>query len=236
MLLGLMSDPATRTPALLALLLLVPIPSIGSATALWIAPGPLGQAVYFICKLWILVLPVVWRLRVERGRLSLSPARHGGFVFGAGSGLVLGAAIIASYAGLAAPSVDPDSLRSVATASGFDRPGIYLALAAYFTFVNALLEEYVWRWFVFTRCERLLPRGAAVVVAAAGFTAHHVIVLRSFLPWGLAVWGACGVFAGGVVWNWCYLRYRSIWPGYVSHVLVDAAILSVGWKLLFAAG
>ena len=49
------------------------------------------------------------------------------------------------------------------------------------------------------------------------------------------MWGTCGVFVGGAVWNWCYLRYRSIWPGYVSHAIVDAALLAIGWKLLFDA-
>ena len=152
-----------------------------------------------------------------------------------GSGLIIGAGIIAAYRYLVAPNVNPGDLRALGAANGFDHAALYLAFAAYFTLINALLEEYVWRWFVFTRCETLLPRGAAVAVAAACFTLHHVIVLRSFLPWGLTALGACGVFVGGAVWSWCYLRYRSIWPGYVSHAIVDAAILAIGWKLLFDA-
>lgn len=233
MLAGLMADIAARKSALLALLLFVPIPSLGSVMGLWIAPGPFGKTVYFLCKLWILILPAIWLVKVEKGRLSLSPPRHGGFGFAVGSGLFIGAGIIAAYGYLAASHINPSHLRALAAANGFDRVEIYLAFAAYFTFINAPLEEYVWRWFVFTRCETLLPRRAAVAVAAACFTLHHIIVLRSFLPWSLTVLGACGVFIGGAVWSWCYLRYRSIWPGYVSHAIVDAAILAVGWKLLF---
>jgi membrane protease YdiL (CAAX protease family) len=192
-----MSTVSTRKRAVIALLLLVPVPSLGAVMGLWVAPGPLGKAVYFICKLWILALPGAWLLLVENGRPSLSPARKGGFGFAVGSGLLIGAFILAAYYFFAAPGIDPRHLRELAAANGFDRAPIYVAFAAYFTFVNAVLEEYVWRWFVFT--------------------------------------GAAGVFAGGAVWSWCYLRYRSIWPGYVSHAIVDAAILAIGWDLLFSS-
>jgi uncharacterized protein len=42
-----------------------------------------------------------------------------------------------------------------------------------------------------------------------------------------------GVFAGGVIWSALYLRYRSIWPGYLSHALADLAIFAIGASLLF---
>ena len=35
------------------------------------------------------------------------------------------------------------------------------------------------------------------------------------------------------VWSVCYLRYRSIWPGWVSHVAADVAGLAIGWRVLF---
>ena len=38
----------------------------------------LGQALFMGAKLWILLFPLVWRWRVERQPLSLSPARQGG--------------------------------------------------------------------------------------------------------------------------------------------------------------
>jgi hypothetical protein len=47
------------------------------------------------------------------------------------------------------------------------------------------------------------------------------------------VLGSCGVFLGGAAWSWLYLRYRSIWPGYVSHAIADAAIFIIGYRLIF---
>jgi hypothetical protein len=32
-----------------------------------------------------------------------------------------------------------------------------------------------------------MPAGPAVVLAAVVFTAHHIIVLRAFVPWGLTL-------------------------------------------------
>ncbi len=48
--------------------------------------------------------------------------------------------------------------------------------------------------------------------------------------------GSTGCFLGGVIWSGLYLRYRSIWPGYLSHVLADVAIYIIGWHLIFRAG
>ena len=38
---------------------------------------------------------------------------------------------------------------------------------------------------------------------------------------------------GGMAWSWCYVRFGSIWPAYVSHAIVDVAVFAVGWDLLF---
>ena len=115
-------------------------------------------------------------------------------------------------------------------------PAMYLAFAAYLTLVNSLLEEYVWRWFVQSRCALLMRPTAAIGSAALFFTLHHVIALRAYLGWGATLAASLGVFVGGALWGWMYQRYRSVWPGFISHALVDAAIFTVGWSLLFADG
>jgi uncharacterized protein len=100
---------------------------------------------------------------------------------------------------------------------------------------NAVLEEYVWRWFVFRKCEALVRISwLAVLLSAALFTVHHVLALAAQFDWMITLAASAGVFLGGAVWSWCYLRYRSIWPGFVSHVIVDIAIFAIGWRLLFA--
>jgi hypothetical protein len=74
----------------------------------------------------------------------------------------------------------------------------------------------------------------AVFASAAIFTAHHVIAVSQYLDPLHTILASAGVFAGGLVWSWLYLRYRSIWPCWISHVLADIAVFGIGWYLLFS--
>jgi membrane protease YdiL (CAAX protease family) len=240
-----MSDPpipevAAKRAALLALLLLVPVPSLSVAMAMIIAPGPVGQAVYGAGKIWILALPLVWRLLIDGDRPSLSPLRPGerlrGVAVGVGSGLVIAVVVFATHRLLGPRLIDPEMVRSAAVRNGIGEPSAYLGLALYLTLVNSLLEEYVWRWFVFRRCEVLVGSGPAVVASALLFTVHHVIGLRAQMDWGAALLASSGVLLGALIWSWCYRRFQSVWPGFLSHVVADAGIFWVGWSLIFGGG
>jgi len=222
-----------RQKSFLALALLVPAPSIGAAVVMGIAPGPLGQAVYALLKVWLLLLPLYWMRRVERAGFGLSPARRGGFLFGLLSGALMGAAILVAYALVGSGWIDVEHFRERAFQNGLSTSMRFVAFALFGALLNSLLEEYVWRWFVFRRCEDLLPRAAAVAASALFFTAHHVIALRLQFGWAVTLLASLGIFINGAVWSFTYLRYRSIWPGYLSHVVVDLVILGLGWKLLF---
>jgi membrane protease YdiL (CAAX protease family) len=96
------------------------------------------------------------------------------------------------------------------------------------------MEEYVYRWFILRQCETLMGANAAVCTSAAIFTAHHVIAVSQYLDPVLAMLASAGVFGGGLVWSWLYLRYRSVWPCWVSHVFADIAVFGIGWWLLFS--
>lgn len=228
---------ASKRNAALALLLLLPMPSLGSFAFLMFPPTlgtPVGKAIYIIGKVWILALPLLWWWKLERKPLSWSPLRKGGVLPAAGLGLLLGAGICVIWQVWGHLLIDIPFTQERMRASGTAEPLAYLVLACYLTFVNSLLEEYVWRWFVFLKFEDLLGTRVAVVLAALGFTLHHIIVLKANFSWLVTVLGSLGVFSGGLIWSWCYGRYRSVWPGYVSHLIVDAAIFWVGWQIASA--
>lgn len=217
-----------------ALALLLPAPTLGVLVSIVWWPGTGGQAFYFAMKLWLLALPAAWRLAVERKPVSLSPPRQGGFGVGIGLGLLISAIIIGGYYALGRGLVDPDMLQAAVAGNGLDQPARYFALAAYLTLANALMEEYVWRWFVYEKFRDVgAPAAVAVVLAAAGFTLHHVVALKAQFGWGITLLGSLGVFIGGLTWSGLYARYRSVWPAYVSHAIVDIAVFYVGWLMIF---
>jgi len=216
-----------------ALLLLAPVPSLGTAAAMIWMPGPVGQTVFMTAKIWLLALPFYWHLAIDRCKPALSPVRPGGLGTGVLTGIAAGALI-----GLAAWffgifDMDMSSLAGEIDEMGLDTPRAYLLGAVGWTFANSLMEEIVYRWFVFTRAERLTGKASAVLISAAVFTAHHVVALSTYLPWGLTALASLGVFLGGVLWAALYCRFRSIWPCWISHIIADVAIFAVGWEVLF---
>lgn len=226
-------DDRNRRRALIALLLLAPVPSIGIWAAMVAAPGPVGKAVFFAAKLWLLIFPAAWYLLVEKGKSSWSPLRRGGMAAGVVSGLILAAAIVLGAWLANVQHMDLAPLHAAVREMNLASPAAYLAGAAAWTLVNSLVEEYVYRWFVLRQCEVLLPPAAAVIASAAIFTTHHVIALNQYLEPGFTALASAGVFVGGIVWSTLYHRYRSIWPGWISHVLADVAVFGLGWWLLF---
>ena len=201
---------------------------------LWWPELPIGKVIFFSAKIWIVLLPLFWRFRVDREPLSWSPARHGGFGLATATGLMISLVIFCAYAvttrlGL----LDTALVAERAAKTGLNQLGLYVGGALYWITVNSLMEEFVWRWFVFRKCEALMGGRIAVAAGALAFTAHHVIALAAQFHWQITVLGSIGVFIGGVVWNLLYQRYRSIWPGYVSHAIADVAIFVIGYRLIF---
>jgi membrane protease YdiL (CAAX protease family) len=218
----------------LALLLLVPAPSLGVLAGLLLFPGtPLGMALFTLSKLWLFGLPLVWTRWVDRKPFGLSPAREGGIGTGLWSGLLIAAGIAGVWILFGDRLVDRDALGSGIRATGLRTPVKFLVGSLYFCLVNAALEEYAWRWFCLERCRALFPTPVAVVLASLFFTLHHFLALRILSSTGTALVASAGVFAGGTLWGWMAVRYRSVRPGFVSHAFADGAIFAIGAAVAF---
>jgi membrane protease YdiL (CAAX protease family) len=116
---------------------------------------------------------------------------------------------------------------------GLTSVGKYAAFAVFVSLAHSLLEEYYWRWFVFGGLRKLMPWKTAMVVSSVGFMSHHVIILATYFGWGTLATPAfsLGVAAGGIVWAWIYHRSNSLWAVWLSHLIVDVAIMVVGYDL-----
>lgn len=71
------------------------------------------------------------------------------------------------------------------------------------------------------------------MASALCFTLHHIIAMGGQFDWRITAIASFGVFVGGLIWSWMYLRYRSVWPGYLSHAIVDVAVFAIGYVLIF---
>ncbi|MGE3806696.1 MAG: lysostaphin resistance A-like protein [Gemmataceae bacterium] len=117
-------------------------------------------------------------------------------------------------------------------------PARFLMLAAFLSVLHSFLEEYYWRWFVFDRLRDLLPGWLAIVISSLAFMSHHVIVLDAYLPgsfWQATVPFSLCIAVGGAFWAWLFARSGSLLGPWLGHLLVDAAIMAVGYQMLFAA-
>ncbi len=220
--------------ALLGLLLLVPVPSVGVLAGVVLTPGSvLGRVVFLSGKVWLVGLPLFWYLVLEKGKVSWSRPARGGLGVGAVLGVLIGLAIGAVYWAAGEALIERAAVQQMAQRVGLANRYVYVAGAVYWVVVNAVLEEYVWRWFVVKECRALIGAWGAVVVSAVCFTVHHAIAMQVYFSWEVVALASAGICVGGMVWSWCYVRYGSIWPGYVSHAIVDVAVFAVGYDLIF---
>lgn len=228
-------SPADRTQAWVALLLLVPIPSLGTlAGMVWWPESGVGQILFGISKIWIVLLPLIWRKFVEKRPLSLSAAKDGGWAPALITGLAIAALVWGFFIWVRQLGwVDEQMVRESAERTGLAQRGVFIAASLYWITINSLLEEYVWRWFVFRQFEKLMGGKLAVVAAAFGFTLHHIFAVAAQFDWRITLLASSGCFVGGLIWSWLYLKYRSVWPCWLSHAIVDVPIFIAGWVIIF---
>ena len=213
---------------------------VSPAVGMDAAPNPMLQALYGAGKVAQFVLPLVWLALVDRSRLRFARTGSSGIGVSIAFGLAVAASILVLYygvlAGSSALSDTPARIRSKLNDFGTNTPLSFWALALVLSLVHSALEEYYWRWFVFGRLRHWLPVGAAVVLSGIAFMGHHVLVLHVYFPgrfWSIVAPFSLGIAFGGMAWAAIYQATGSLVGPWLSHVLVDLAIMTVGYQLVF---
>ena len=222
-----------RTIAILGLFLVSIAPSVSVITGFAFKAGALAVIVFIVTKIWIFGLPAFWHIYIEKQKFSWSPVKKGGwgmaFILGIGMMLVVWLA----YFILGEKMLQPDALKAILDPVGLTVPWKFAAAIVFWVFINSVLEEYVFRWFITSRIEQFVGgKWRSSLLSSAVFTLHHSIALIFFLdPLG-AVIASLGVFIGGTVFSWLYLEYRSIWIVWITHACADIAIFAIAWKIV----
>jgi membrane protease YdiL (CAAX protease family) len=223
-------------PTVMAWLYFVEL-SGGSASA---DAGPIVRAVYAAGKVIQFGLPFAWLGCVDRSALRWSGLTVRGLGAGAIFGLAVAALAAIVYLGFLAGSpalaAAAEAIRAKLGEFGVATPTRFWMLAIFLSVVNSLLEEVYWRWFVFGRLRRYVSVATAIVVSSLAFMAHHVIVLSVYFPGRFltaVVPFSLAIAFGGAVWAWMYYRTDSLLGPWLSHVLVDLAVMAIGYDLAF---
>jgi membrane protease YdiL (CAAX protease family) len=201
--------------------------------------NPAFVATFAAGKLVQFLFPALFVAWFERDRLRLARPTTRGLALGTGFAALVACLLFVLYFGwlAASPLLADAPARIFGKLREFGRatPAGFVQVALFICVVHSLFEEYYWRWFVFDGLKRYLPLGAAVAVSALGFTLHHVVILGVFFPgqfWSLAVPLSLCVGIGGAFWAFLYHRSGSLYASWLSHALVDAAIMVVGFAML----
>lgn len=220
--------------AILALLLIAPIFAIGTTLSLIIAPGPIGTLGFAVAYLFFIALPTLWTIKIDQDFIKLPKITSQGWSIGFILGGLMAAIILAAYFLIGQHWVNLTTIRTAIQPTGGTNPITFWLGVFYFTFINAFIEEAIWRGFIYRKCVTALPGANAIPLSALLFTIHHTIGIAAITQdWRITIAGSIGVFAAGVIWSTCYQQTRSLWPCYISHVLADIAIAIVNWHLLF---
>jgi membrane protease YdiL (CAAX protease family) len=198
------------------------------------------QILYGAGKVFQFSIPILFWLDSDPSQLRLASARRRGVAVGIAFGLLVAAGIFAIYFGYLKnqplTAALAEQVWKKVAGFGLASPSRFLIFAFFLSLIHAGLEEYYWRAFLFAGWRKLTSLPWAIVISSFGFMAHHVVVLNEYFPgrfWTTTMPFSLAVACGGAVWAWMYDRYNSIHPTWASHALVDAAIMLVGWQLLF---
>jgi membrane protease YdiL (CAAX protease family) len=223
----------------LALVLILPAPLIGVSSSFYLPPIrdfftheiEIGKVIWAFAKLWILAFPVVWLLFVDKGKASWSPTNLKGIISGLAWSIPVATIILATYWLAKGSLIDPEAKATIGD-MGISSPAKFLIFASVMSLGNSLMEEYVWRWFVFSKFKILFGIWPAIILSAFFFTVHHIVIVWNLGSLWLVFLSSMGLFCGGVIWAWLYNKYNSIWPGWICHVAADTAIMWIVWLTL----
>ena len=227
--------------ALLVVAALLPTFAASLYFVVW-AHTPWMRVLYAAAKVVQGALPLIgwWLLRMERR--PAWAARPGAALAGLISGGVIGGAVLLAFAGPlpAWLPLDDAALRIHRLLGDFGAatPLRFLLLALGLSVAHSLFEEYYWRWFLFGQLQLRMPLPAALALAGLAFASHHWIVVDSFLGGEHRLTTTVltlMVAVGGVWWGWLFHRQRSLLAPWLSHLLVDGALMAVGWQLVKSA-
>ena len=176
-----------------------------------------------------LQLPLGWKYFAKH--LDLQNQKIRKYFVGMIVGVIMGSTIIASFEFLP-PEIQKETFarisQKIQTLHIQEHFWIY---ALILSFAHSLVEEFYWRFFLFTAFKKHLPRYRHFLVAFA-FSLHHFVVTIFYFDLKLGLILGLGVFAAGYIWTQLYEKENSLGAVWISHIIADIALMSFGFRAL----
>jgi hypothetical protein len=223
-----MGDAKRR--ALIAILLVAPIQTATLLISHFSNAGWVGQTTFITSKIWLLTIPLWWHLKVDGKKRSWSIPHHGGWKVASLLGIGMAGVILGAWFLIGTWAVDAEAIRVQWGVFGLTDWRILLAACFYWIFLNSVLEEIVFRWFITTRVETLVGseiKWRTMAITAAIFTLHHTVALLFSVALWLVILGTIAIFIAGLIFSWVFLKYRSIWVVWLCHAIADVGLFIV---------
>ncbi|MGB1486645.1 MAG: CPBP family intramembrane glutamic endopeptidase [Candidatus Thalassarchaeaceae archaeon] len=220
---------------LIAILLVGFVPSISVIFGISIIEDELFSQIFFAaCKIWIFLVPTIWYLKVEKNPISINIPSKNGIKMALITGILMSVIILVTWF-LFEDTLDVQAMVKTLQSRGFDSINLYILGMIYWIFINSLLEEYVFRWFITTKSAEIFDSEmTGIIFSALIFTLHHAIALHLFgFVWWQTVLASFGLISAAIIWSWLYIKYRSIWVCWLSHAICDVAVFGIGYVILF---
>jgi membrane protease YdiL (CAAX protease family) len=149
------------------------------------APAAIQQGAYGVGKFIQFTFPLLWVVFIVREPVFARQRRP---ISGFGPGIAFGLSVcvvawalyllgLRSWPGL---DVARQMAQEKVSGMGIDSTWKYCLMGLFYSVLHSGMEEYYWRWFVFSRLTKLMGIPASIWISSLGFMAHHVIVLAFF--------------------------------------------------------
>lgn len=193
---------------------------------------PVSRIFYGTSRAFFILFPVLWIVFGDKKKFPLPRFKKDGMRAGVVSGLCIGITILVLYINVFKDLLDVSKVTEKADQLGFGG-NMFIVFAIFLIIANSSLEEYYWRWFGFSKLREVFSLKWAIFLSGFGFMLHHVIVLVIFFGWLYGIFFGAFVGIGGCIWVYFYHKYDSIWPCWISHAIIDAALMFIGFDMLF---
>jgi membrane protease YdiL (CAAX protease family) len=183
--------------------------------------------IFFIGGMLIQRMLGIRRERSSLGKMSGISLRKLVFLGAAAFVSVLGAfAVLRTQINLTAISGEIENALHV-------NSGNFIAVGIYITIVNAALEEYFFRGFLFINLKKNSSRERffAYMYSSLLFSFYHLSIFRTWFDPRLLAVALVGLVVAGTFFNFLDEKSDSILYSYIVHACGDVAIILIGLKM-----